>query len=282
MRRLVSLALLAALFVLVPASSAAGGGNWLGFKEEPRAGSRGGGPGGGSRDLGTWGVLYVGQQVVAHTGIYVPNPQRRERLQQEGPFYAWLSHGDDYLDDTRLPADAIRLAPFDIEWTSSNGAPVRAHFTVPTVPSGGYSVMVCNDPCTLSGFGEFVQGWVTIVQTADEARWFRLADERKWKAHDFKKQVNRLRRDVVGLETELAAAGAELREQTLRARAAESREQVTAASSEPRPLVSGWAIVLLAASIVAAAFVVRRKREPKFVVPDTVPDDLVERDRAGV
>lgn len=41
-------------------------------------------------------------------------------------------------------------------------------------------------------------------------------------------------------------------------------------------------IVLLAAAVVAGAIVVRRRRLPEIVVPDTVPDDLLERDRAGV
>jgi hypothetical protein len=31
-----------------------------------------------------------------------------------------------------------------------------------------------------------------------------------------------------------------------------------------------------------AVVLIRRRREPAFEIPDTVPDDLVERDRAGV
>jgi len=28
--------------------------------------------------------------------------------------------------------------------------------------------------------------------------------------------------------------------------------------------------------------IIRRRRSPAFVVPDTIPDDLLERDRAGL
>src|SRR5262245_21686553 len=137
-RRTILTFVLAGIAVALPAQGASAGGNWLGFRsEEPVAGKR---------NLGTWGVLHVGQEVVAYTGVYARSSQRMERLQNGGPFYAWLSPGEAYLDDTNLPADAIRLAPFTIGFDGSNGVPVRARFTVPDVPSGAYEVMVCNDP----------------------------------------------------------------------------------------------------------------------------------------
>jgi hypothetical protein len=39
---------------------------------------------------------------------------------------------------------------------------------------------------------------------------------------------------------------------------------------------------MLAAALIAAAVIVRRRRSHVFVVPNTVPDDLIERDHAGV
>jgi hypothetical protein len=47
-------------------------------------------------------------------------------------------------------------------------------------------------------------------------------------------------------------------------------------------LIPGWAAGMLAAAIIAAAVIARRRRSDVFVVPNTVPDDLVERDHAGV
>jgi hypothetical protein len=44
----------------------------------------------------------------------------------------------------------------------------------------------------------------------------------------------------------------------------------------------GWAVGMLASAAVAAAIIVRRRRSSIFVLPDTVPDDFVERERERV
>ena len=246
MRRVVLALVVATLVVVLPAQAASAGGNWLGFRsEEPVAGKR---------NLGTWAIMHVGQEVVAHTGIYVMNPDRMDRLETEGPFYAWLSPGDAYLDDTNLPADAIRLAPFTIAFDGSNGVPVSARFTVPNVPSGEYEVVVCNDPCTLSGFGEFVQGWITITRTAEEARLMNLARERKWNLRDAKKEARQLEGDLGSLEADLDAAQGEARAAALDLRSTDRtiellgsendalRARLAAAETDGIPV---WAIVAL-------------------------------------
>jgi len=281
MRRTLSLVLLATLITLVPASAASGGGNWLEFREDPRAGASRAADG----TLGTWAVLHVGQRVVTATGVYATDPRRRH-LENEGPFYAWLIPEGSFRGETRLPESAIRLAPFGISWSSKRFAHVRAHLTVPSVPSGKYEVIVCNEPCTFSGFGEYVQGWVTVMQTPDEARLLAVARERKWKGRELAQKVRRLQGEVVALGAEVVAADIELRERALEARAAQtSRSDLEAdrtSSPEGRGMIPGWAAAMLAAAVVAAAVIVRRRRSGILVVPDTVPDDLVERERAGV
>jgi len=147
-------------------------------------------------------------------------------------------------------------------------------------------VIVCNEPCTFSGFGEYVQGWVTVMQTPDEARLLAVARERKWKARELAQRVKQLQGEVDDLGAEVAAAGTELRQRALEARATQTKisalEADTKASRDGRPLVPGWALVVLAMSLVAAAILVRRRHSGMFVVPDSVPDALVERERAGV
>lgn len=283
MRRTIIALLLATLAIVVPAHGASAGGNWLDFRREQ--------PVDGKRNLGTWAVMHVGQEIVAHTGIYVMNPDRLDRLGREGPFYAWLSQGDAY-QGTRLPAEAIRLAPFTIAFDGSNGVPVRARFTVPDVPSGPYEVAVCNDPCTLSGFGESVQGWVTVVQTPDEARLMTLARERKWNIRDLKRDVRRLERDAAEREADLAAANAEAPSAAVRLRATDRAIELLEshndalrarlAAAERGAGVPAWAVVASGLALVGAALLIRRRRSPAFDIPDTVPDDLVECDRAGV
>lgn len=161
--------MLVPLALTTPANA---GGNWLDFRRED--------PVEGERRLATFATLHVGQEVVAFTSLYLPNPSRRARLDRQGPFFAWLSPGDSYLGGARMPPDATRLEPFLIRWDSSNGGKAEAHLTIPSVPSGQYVVTVCNDPCTLVGFGDYVEGWVTIMQTPDEARFRELAKDRKW------------------------------------------------------------------------------------------------------
>ena len=282
MRRTVLTLLLASLALVLPVQGASAGGNWLDFRSEE--------PVDGKRNLGTWAVLHVGQEVVAHTGIDFVEPALRERLQTEGPFYAWLSPGDAYLDDTNLPADAIRLAPFTVRFEGSNA--VHARFTVPAVSSGEYEVVVCNDPCTLSGFGEYIQGWVTIMQTPDEARLFESNRDRKWEARELSKKVGQLEGDVVSLEGELAAAQGEARAASLDLRSTDRTIELLGsenhalrtrlAAAERGARIPSWAFVALGIAIVGAAFLIRLRRAPAFEIPDTVPDDLVERDRAGV
>jgi hypothetical protein len=291
-RRTILTLVLATVAVLLPAQGASAGGNWLGFREAPRAGSPAGDGSGGGGNLGTWAVLHVGQEVVAHTGVYATNLHLLDRLESEGPFYAWLSTGDAYLDDTNLPADAIRLAPFTIGFDGSNGVPVRARFTVPDVPSGEYEVVVCNDPCTLSGFGEYIQGWITIMQTPVEARLFESNRDRKWEARELSKKIGRLEGDVDSLVGELAAAQGETRAAALDLRSTDrtiellksENEALLArlAAAERGVQMPLWALLAFAIAIVAGAFLLRRRRVLAFEIPDTVPDDLVERDRAGI
>jgi hypothetical protein len=280
-RRSLCLTLLATLFVLVPAPASAGG-NWLEFREDPRAGAAEHGSGADDGSLGTWAVMHVGQQVVTATSVYATKPVRRH-LEEEGPFYAWLVPEGSFGGRTRLPESAIRLAPFEIRWSSRRSASVRAHLTIPSVASGKYEVIVCNEPCTFPGFGEYVQGWATVMQTPDEAHLLAVARERKWKSRELAQRVNRLQREMSDLVADVAAAGDEQHEDMLRSRAAETRRFGTggdrALGTDRRPLIPAWAAGMLAAAVVVAAVTMRRRRPDRFAIPDTVPDHLIEAER---
>ena len=276
MRRSFPIAVIVLAVVLLPAVPASAGGNWLDFRRDPSVGA------GGGRNLGTWAVIAVGQRIVARAGIWTTsNPHRRERL-SDSTYYAWLSSGEGFLEGTKLPADAIRLAPFRFHWTSNRTATARARFTVPSVPSGEYEVQVCDDPCTFSGFGDYVQGWITVRQTPEEARLFALARDRRWQVHQLSQKVGHLQGKAEGLEHELTVAeralGTHLRLQQAAGRAgAFDASGLGTSAVSTRPIVPGWAVLVLALAIVAAAVVIRRRGPSAFEIPDTVPDELVER-----
>jgi hypothetical protein len=108
------------------------------------------------------------------------------------------------------PAGAIRLAAFAVDPFGS-GATVRARFAVPEVASGSYEVLICDDPCTIPGFGGYVQGWLTVMQTPAEARLFALARKKSGMARTLEDRTRHLKREVRILEAELDGANEELR-----------------------------------------------------------------------
>lgn len=265
--------LLAVVLVLASAGPASAGGNWLDVRKDT--------PQGVGRSFGTWGALNVGLSVIAHTGIYVRNDRLAERLQGE-TFYAWLSPGGEGYEDGRLPADAIRLAPFRIRWETDAFGSVHAPFTVPAVATGEYEILVCDDPCTLPGFGEFVQGWATVFQTPTERRLFELARDRRMHVRHLAIKVRTLQGVEASLESRLDAAVGELR--ILRnasgpeAPTAVVRDPIVQVRAQPEASVTWWFALLAAVLGMGAGLVLRRQPAPAFFVPDTVPDDLADRE----
>lgn len=262
--------LLATALVLASAGPASAGGNWLDFRKDTPAGA--------GRNFGPWGALNVGMSVIAHTSINVRNDRLVERLQGD-TFYAWLSPGDEGYEDERLPADAIRLAPFRIRWETEAFGTVHAPFSVPAVPSGEYEVLVCNDPCTLPGFGEFVQGWVTIFRTPTERRLFELARDRRERVWTLARRVRTLQGARTSLEVRLDDAVAEL--ETLRDAADVARPTalvddppIVRVQAQPEASATWWMALLAGVLGLAVGLAIRRRRAPAFVIPDTVPDDL--------
>jgi hypothetical protein len=143
----------------------------------------------------------------------------------------------------------------------------------------------------LSGFGQYIQGWITIAQTAEEARLMTLASERMWDLREARKKAARLEGDVESLGDDLAAALSHARAAALGLRSTDRRIELLESENDALRArlaaaeggaVPWWAIGGLVIAIVGAALLARRRRGPAFEIPDTVPDDLSERDRAGV
>ena len=132
----------------------------------------------------------------------------------------------------------------------------------------------------------------SVVQTPDEARLMTLARERKWNVRDLKRDVRRLERDAAEEEADLAAASAEARSAAVRLRATDRAIELLesqndalrarVAAAERGAGVPAWAVIAPGLALVGVALLIRRRRSPAIEIPDTVPDDLVEGDRAGV
>jgi hypothetical protein len=264
MKRLVAtLGVVSVVLIGFQAPPAAAGGNWLEFR------SADGDPGpNGSR----WDIFVVGESLVARVG-YLSGAFGLG----DGPFHLWIERGDALEAGMPIPQSAIRVGTFEMALDGTGG---HATFELPALPSGQLSFVVCDDPCTRRGFGfgEYVQGWLTVVQTPEEARLLARVWELREKARaDLRRsraelRVAELREDRLGTRLDAALGALE-----------ESRAQVgrltAAASRTPdRDVIDLTAGALISAGLIAiAAVLLRTRRRDRIVVPDS-PAGLMTED----
>jgi hypothetical protein len=273
-RRLWILAL-AAPFVLVPATaSVAGGWDTLSFPEDH----------------------YLVGDVATTTQLFFAGRLDGAGELDAGPYYAYLlplgdenSMGLGMIDPPNVPEGAIRLGtlqvsgPFDRPDVQGKYGRATLTFTVPDVPTGRYSIGFCDIPCRHGYVGWLAWANITIVHTEAEGRMLAALDQRGTQIRRLRDDLRRANGIQEKQEARVATLGSDLRDRTASLRAANTK--LAAAPPERvsrRPLIAGWEIGILAIAILAAALVVRHRRRPRVVVPDTVPDELVERDRAGI
>lgn len=268
----------AGLVAAMPVGGARAGGNWLDIRRE------------GGR-WGTWSGPFVpGTSLEVRATLYTPG-SRAGRLRTSGPYFAWIAPQSGRVDVNGLPAGAIRLSAFELRWTSSRFAVARASFLLPALPSGRYTIEVCNDLCRLSGFGEFVQGWTSVVQTAEAVTLQHQKEQLRRQLMKVRQEAGRARRDAESVQADLNDS--EATRASLTARIAVLTDELgvarrraqTAAVTDGRPLVDPWIGLLLAvAALSLAGALVNRRRPGRIVVPDT-PEELLGRDeleRPGV
>jgi hypothetical protein len=248
--------------VLLPAAPANAGGAWM----EP--GRRGYGVG----------------ETATFRGSFSMSGSLEGRL-SDGPYVAYLAPVEIYDVDHPF---AIRLGEIEMVRSERWGVIATIAFTVPDVPTGQYQVTYCNEPCTVDGVGDLMGGKAFYVApTREEALLRARVDSLTWRLADTRQDgrrqerlaTERLERSLAAEARELALAREEIA--TLEARVAELRP----ASARREPVVPGWAViaaaVVLAFGIGTGATIVRRRREPSFVVPDTIPDELDLRESAA-
>ncbi len=198
-----------------------------------------------------------GQIVTAHTS-FSPRIEGLGGI-DDGPYVAYLLPGSKYVGPGSVPPKAIALGQLEIVQGRFSSV-ARITFTVPAVPTGEYTMSLCNDPCTVDGLGDIVGGWLRIAQTTKEGRLgarledvkrdraglnhaLRQADER---AQELRSRVQEAARTNQGLRGEVVQLEAELR-------------SAVPAAPAARPMIPWWAAALVALALLAltGAFVIR-------------------------
>jgi hypothetical protein len=267
MRKLAAtLGLISVVLIGFQAPPAIAGGNWLEFRNVDDRQMSGSG----------WDIFVVGEALVARGG-YLSVALGSDT----GPYYLWIERGIALQADVPIPSSAIRVATFEM---APDGRSGHAVFDLPALPSGTYSFAVCDDPCTERGFGfgEFVQGWLTVTQTPEEARLLaRVRDLRETmrsRVHGLTTELRSAERREDRLETRLDAALGALEE----SRAQVGRLTHAASRTPDRNVIDGTAGALIALGLIATAAVLfRRHRRDRIVVPDS-PAELLAEDLRSV
>jgi hypothetical protein len=129
-----------------------------------------------------------------------------------------------------------------------------------------YQVGLCNDPCTVDGFGETVSGSVSIVATAREARL--LTENGKLHARaaglerDLRKAEKSAEEQAAATSSALAESEAEgqaLHSQVRTLEADLAASQETAARAEARLPLEPWAAAAIAVAIAVVTWLIARR-----------------------
>ena len=206
-----------------------------------------------------------GEVVTAHTS-FSPRIAGLGGI-DDGPYVVYLLPGSRLVDPGSLPPKAIALGQLEIV-QGRFGSVARISFTVPRVPTGEYTMSLCNDPCTVDGLGDIVGGWLGIAQTTKEGRLIARLD-------DVKRERAALNHALSEADARARELGSRVREaagtnEGLRGRIAALDARLRTARSSPpaRPLIEWWAAALVALGLLAltAALVfrggARRPRPP--------------------
>jgi hypothetical protein len=190
----------------------------------------------------------------------------------QGPYVAWLLRGASYglIDPPRIPEGAIRLGVLQLKQPAPHSkwldASARLSFTVPNLPSGDYGIGICNEPCGQSGVGDLNGGRIRIVHTPLEGQLMSRVEGLETEARKARYQLRKSERRLEKVQSALQAS---TREQGLTDRVAELETQLQAVRARPttisRPLLRGWAVIVLAGLVVAFVLgsALRRRRRVK-------------------
>lgn len=207
-----------------------------------------------------------------------------------GPWFAYLSPDDDVRGRPML------LAPVLIVARGGHSYLATTSFVVPDVPSGNYSVTVCDLGCRHEGVGDLYGGGLFLGGVTErEAKLAARLQLRRWIHQDDSRAMRHLRNQLDEARFALDAVDASSKRASSRAAAAETEvATVTARNGGLQTQIAQrdaaidrwrWAAGVLAALLLAMCVLsVWLLRRPRLVLPDT-PAELIEathRDHSGV
>lgn len=220
-----------------------------------------------------------GQTAVGETYISVPRNEQ-DRLGR-GPFYAYVvPKGSLVTEGKPIPGGVIRVGTFSIERYEGQSFELHVSFTVPDVPGDEYSIALCNDPCTISGFKEPISGFLSVVHTAREGALLTEQSRLEGQIYGLRRDLRKAGGENTDLQIRLDTA--EMERSRLTGDIVELRSELAAATARPtgpdasssRPIVETWAAVLLGIALLmlSAAIVIRRRKKAPIVIPDTIEE----------
>ena len=208
----------------------------------------------------------------AHAETYVDVPRAKQHLLERGPFYLFVvPEGVTVVEGRSIPSQAVRVATISIERDRGTAFELRASFVVPVLASSFYTLAVCNDPCTISGFREPLTGPISIVATVREGELLTEVGRLNDRVWILRRQVRKAERLDEERRAQLGAAEVARSELAIRVRELEAAA-ARATPSPGRPWISAWATLILAGGLLASALAlrVRRRRRLGPAVPDPI------------
>jgi hypothetical protein len=219
---------------------------------------------------------------------YVLIPKNKRSILDRGPFFAFaVPNGSAIQEGHPIPDGAVKLGTLAIH-TRKHDTALDLTFAMPELPGGNYTVQICNDPCTISGFREPLTGFFSIVHTARERRLLVKEQNLQGTIWSLRRKVNKADRvsEVAAQQLatmqrtrdELAAQLEQVRNELANAQADGARTR--------RSFIDLLAVIAtcMALIVVAVTFVRKRRRAPA-VVADLSPlplEEGMEREPAGL
>ena len=218
-----------------------------------------------------------GESAVGTTYVYVP--ENKADVLQRGPFYLYVvPNGASVQEGKPIPDGVIRVGTVTFQKDQAESYELRTTFTVPDLPGDYYSLQVCNDPCTVSGFREPLSGQISIVQTAREGDLLTEQQRLQGKVWSLGRKEKKAEKTIEELTGELQTSEdsrASLSAQLDALGSAQAEAPASSTRPAARPLIDGWAGAMIAGALAALAlvFATRRRQRPEpVVVPDTIQE----------